>query len=100
VEPHNGVLQILCEGGLIGEIAFAVLLSTVLLSWRRMEFLDRAVRVLLLAYLGSGLVGIYWVKGDGHLFWLLFFLQSLGAAKAMPSVKAGAVIRGSRQYLR
>ena len=75
-EPHNNILQITYSGGVIGLSAFLVLI----VMGMRKGFMRRSsqpVAIILSGYLLSTLVDIIWVRGDGHIFWLMFFLVAL-----------------------
>jgi O-antigen ligase len=74
--PHNNILQIMSEGGLIGFGAFALLLIFGLTN----KINDRyalSVKLIAVSYLVTTLVDIVWVRGTGHLFWILFYLVAL-----------------------
>lgn len=91
-EPHNNVLQILYAGGSIGFLSFAVLIILGFKGGRRTSD-GRFVVLITIAYLLSTCVDIIWVRGDGHLFWLLFFLVGLtpGSTKALAAKAGGEV---------
>lgn len=75
-EPHNNILQIMYAGGVIGFSVFLVLIFLGMRTGFRMSN-GRPVAMILMGYLLSTLVDIIWVRGDGHIFWLLFFLIAL-----------------------
>lgn len=75
-EPHNNILQIMYAGGLIGFSIFLVLVFFGMRTGFKISN-GRSIAMILMGYLLSTLVDIIWVRGDGHIFWLLFFLVAL-----------------------
>ena len=74
-QPHNNLVQIGAEGGFLGLLLFLALLWAGI-SRRDVPREVTALRILAAAYLVTTLVDIIWVRGTGHLFWALFFLQA------------------------
>jgi O-antigen ligase len=75
-EPHNNILQIAYAGGLIGLSGFAALVICSL-TRRSNDPLEQFIRVITITYLADTLVDIVWLRGDGHLFWMLLFASGL-----------------------
>ena len=91
-EPHDSVIQILYAGGLLGFGAFAILLATGLLR-RRTGTGSDFYKFAATGYLLNSLVAIIWVRLDGHLFWIIFFLCALRLTKARGGASSYEVSR-------
>ncbi|MDR0181662.1 O-antigen ligase family protein [Lysobacter sp. UC] len=77
-EPHNSVLQVLYSGGVVGMFCFSGL---IFFGFMKGDMRRKKLCLLLLAaYLLNSMVGIIWIRGDGHLFWLIFFLMAIAPA--------------------
>jgi len=71
-EPHNNILQITYAGGAVVLMMFMFMIGRGLKRlW--ISKIGRVYFFILLSYLVNTMVGIIWTRGDGHLFWLLFF---------------------------
>jgi O-antigen ligase len=86
-EPHNVVVSVLSETGLVGLAGFAVMIATALRALRPMRFeLGRLALVVLVARLVETQFGIWWVAGSAVVPFLL-----LGAAACEADRRARAV---------
>jgi O-antigen ligase len=74
-EPHNGVLQILSEGGIFSLLSFLGLLIFGLIKKEKSR-LDIIIFITLVMYIFQDMFGILWISGDGHIFWFLFFIYA------------------------
>lgn len=77
-QPHNNILQITIEGGIIGLAGFLLLLWSCLRPRPEQKGPEEGalivLRAIALTYLTTTLVDIIWVRGTGHLFWLIAFI--------------------------
>lgn len=81
-QPHNNLLQITVEGGILGLLAFMTL--TLCCLWPQAAEVParRILRYIAVVYLVTTLVDIVWVRGTGHLFWLLAFTLAMKPQKS------------------
>lgn len=80
-EPHNNVLQITYAGGFV---MLALLVIIFVPAFRRLwkQTANRVFFFMLMSYLINTLFGIIWTRGDGHLFWMIFFCATLFPARS------------------
>lgn len=81
-EPHNAILQIWYAVGIVGLIAFCVLIFWGVRQPARLRAPKSVLPLLLAANILNAMVGIIWIRGEGHLFWLIFFLVAAGIARS------------------
>lgn len=83
-EPHNNVLQILYAGGTLGLGAFLTLIWAGLKGRSRDDETVTLTLLVLAFYVLVTIGDIIWLRGSGHLFWLLFFAIALPRRLAAP----------------
>ncbi len=95
-EPHNGLLQIAGQGGAVGLGAFLLLLyfGLILNLNNTLSSSQILIKYLLIFYLCAGMVGIIWVRGDGHVFWLFFWLYAISNKKLQELKSLNFDVRG------
>lgn len=71
-QPHNNLLQLGSEGGIIGLASFVVLLAPGFMRKSATQY-ELGIKFVASAYLLTTFVDIVWVRGTGHLFWFLYF---------------------------
>jgi O-antigen ligase len=76
VDPHNAVLQIILIGGIPLIMALTLMHVKIYNSIENNQ-IQKDILILLLFYFITCLVGIIWVRGDGHIYWLLFWLLTV-----------------------
>jgi O-antigen ligase len=71
-EPHNVIVATLAETGVVGLVAFTVLMAgTFLTAFRRRSPMFRIATLVMVFYVVNGQFGIFWVAVGGSLAWLV-----------------------------
>lgn len=82
IEPHNAILQIIYNVGFVGFSTFLVMFLIGLRGRNRGSSDNVPLMLMMFGYVVNAMVGIIWIRGEGHLFWILFFLISMGFEKS------------------
>ncbi|TCU31282.1 O-antigen ligase family protein [Rhizobium azibense] len=86
IEPHNAFLQIIYAVGIFGFVAFMIMFIIGLRS-RNRGVDSKPLSLMIYAYAANAMVGIIWLRGEGHLFWMLFFILSMGYERSHLTVE-------------
>lgn len=86
-DPHNALLQIMGQGGIIGLTSFGLLFY----NYGKLRRLNsnlmagKYISSILIFYIIAGMFGIIWVRGDGHIFWMLFWFTAIVFNQVIPT---------------
>ncbi|WP_207079241.1 O-antigen ligase [Novosphingobium sp. KA1] len=86
-EPHNAILQILYAVGFTGAICIYGMIFWGLLPKRTNSYNARIFALMVMANIVNAMVGIIWIRGEGHLFWMLFFILAMGYFRKLDTSK-------------
>lgn len=89
-EPHNVILQVLYAVGAVGFVLLISLLAAGLAFRTKSSDRSRVLVFLLSANLLNSLVGIVWIRGEGHLFWISFFIMAMRLESRFAGEVAGS----------